>query len=103
MSFPKKTPAEEKLATFDFSLEAANGTTLSNPAVTATLKSGAGGADADITIGTPSVIGRKVYALLSGGVDGCVYRISCAVDADNGEHHQVDKDLPISAKAALVS
>jgi hypothetical protein len=40
--------------------------------------------------------------LIGGGEDGATYRLSCTVDADNGEHHQIDKDLPVKEKAAVV-
>ena len=101
MSFPKKTPDETKLATFDFSTEAAAGTTLSNPTVTITHLSGDGTA-ADLTASGEAVQDQTVTVFLSGGLSGARYRVSCEADASNGEHHRIDKDLPVSETGALV-
>jgi hypothetical protein len=102
MSFPAKTPDEIKLLTFDFTGEAASGNTLSNAAFTKSLVSGTGSAS-DLTIGTPQIVGLTVMALVSAGVDGAKYRLTCEVDASpNGEHHRIDKDLPVKETAALV-
>jgi hypothetical protein len=102
MTFPAKTPDEIKMVTFDFSTEAASTSTLSNPTVTATLKSGTGTA-ADITIAAPQVVSKTVLVLISDGLDGAKYRLSCECDASNGEHHRIDKDLPVKETAAVVS
>jgi len=101
MTFPKKTPHEEKLVTFDFEPEAAVGTTLTNPAVVVTVVTGPGSVG-DLTISTPTVVDQTVQTLIGSGLDGCKYRVSCEVDASNGEHHQIDKVLPVSEKGAVV-
>jgi len=106
MSFPKKAPDETKLVTFDFSSEAAIGSTLSNPVVDVfEIVSGSGGSLTDLTIGTATIpVGTQtVQALIGAGVEGVKYRVRCEVDASNGEHHRIDKDLPVAAKGALVS
>jgi hypothetical protein len=101
MSFPAKAPDEIKLLTFDFTSEAASGNTLSNAVFTKTLISGTGSA-ADLTIGTPQIVGLTVMVLVSAGLDAAKYRLSCEVDASNGEHHRIDRDLPVKETAALV-
>lgn len=102
MSFPDKTPDEEKLLTFDFSTEAAEGNTLSNATVEAVLVSGSGD-ESDLTLGTPVIAGQTVQVMASDGLDGAKYQIICEVDASNTEHHRIDKILPVKEKAALVS
>lgn len=108
MSFPKKTPIEKKLLTFDFVGEAAEGTTLSNPTITVTVKSGAG-VYSDLQVDTPVVVdapsgavGQAVQVFAWAGLSGTTYRINCQADASNGEHHEIDKDLPVAANAAVV-
>lgn len=104
MAFPKKTPDEIKLITFDFSTEAAEGSVLSNPTVICeAVVAGTGGAVGDLDItDIEVVIGQKVTCLVGDGVDGCQYRLRCCVDADNGEHHEIEKVLPVADLAALV-
>jgi hypothetical protein len=102
MAFPKKTPTEIKLATFDFEPEVPAGAVLSNPDVSVTSATGDGSDVTDVDVGVPAVVGLTVTVLLGGGLDACKYRIKCAVDVDDGEHAEIDKDLPVSEKAALV-
>lgn len=105
MTFPKKTPDEIKLLTFKFTGEAPEGSVLTSPTVTATLLPGGTGtaADLDIDTGSITVTGLWVTVLVGQGLDGCKYRLNCQVNADNGEHHEIDKDLPVSIKGALVT
>ena len=103
MAFPKKTPDEVKLLTFDFTKEAAEGSILSTPILTVeSVVSGTGGAIGDVTLSTGVLSGKVVSCLATGGKNGVVYRLRCDVDADNGEHHEIEKDLPVSDVAALV-
>ncbi len=101
MSFPKKVPDESKLVTFDFEPEAAAGSLLSNPALSVTQVFGEGSVT-DLTVGPPGIDDLMVKVLISAGLDGVRYRIRCEVDADNGEHHIIEKDLPVYESAALV-
>ena len=102
MSFPAKTPAEVKLVTFDFSSEAATGALLSGAAVEAGSVISGPGAVGDITVTGIDITGQTVSALVGGGTSGTKYRLTCTVDADNGETHQIDKDLPVKDNAAVV-
>lgn len=102
MSFPAKTPAEVKLVTFDFSSEAATGAVLSNATVEASSVVSGAGVVGDITVTSITVTDQTVSALVGGGVSGTKYRLTCTVDADNGETHQIDKDLPVKNSAAVV-
>ena len=102
MSFPAKTPGETKILSFDFSREAAVGSVLTYYGISASAVISGPGVVDDIQVGTVAVDGFVVSAPVGGGIDGTKYRISCTVDADNGETHQIDKDLPVKDNAAVV-
>ena len=97
-TLPKKTPTEKKIVTFDFSSEAAVGSTLSVPVLTVTLASGAG-SETDLTRGTPSIQGQQVLVLISDGIDGAQYKLLCQVQASNSEVHEMAAKLPVSVNA----
>lgn len=102
MTFPKKAPGETKLLTFDFTGDAAPSAALANPAVIAVVATGYGDpSDVDIDT-TIQVDGQKILVLVGGGIDRTTYRMRGEADADNGEHHIIEKDLPVSDDAALV-
>jgi hypothetical protein len=102
MTFPAKAPAEKKLLSFDFSTEAATGAVLSNPVVSVLKVVSGTGNITDVTIASAFIDGLWVRALTSVGLPGVKYRIRAEADADNGEHHIIDKDLPVTEKGALV-
>lgn len=102
MSFPAKTPSEVKLVTFDFTSEAATDAVLSNAVVEASSVISGSGVIGDITVTSILVTAQSVSALVGGGVSDTKYRLTCTVDADNGETHQIDKDLPVKDTAAMV-
>jgi hypothetical protein len=117
MPFPKKTPDEIKLATFMFNTEMPEGSLIQDADVTAFDLTDQVDATAEvINAGSVTIIdmldddgavitGREqqwVLVFLRDGIDGHKYRISALATADNGETHQIDKDLPVSVKGALV-
>ena len=97
---PAKTPTEEKLVTFDFTIEAVVGSVLSGPTVAKSVISGNDPAAVGLTVGSASVSGLQAQALVSGGLDGVTYQLTCTVDADNGEVHQILASLAVSETAA---
>ena len=99
-TLPAKTPTEQKLVTFDYTTEAVAGNTLSSPGVAKALISGADPGAAGLTVGAAVVVGLQAQALVSGGVDGAVYQLTCTVDASNGERHQIIAKLAVSVDAA---
>jgi len=99
-TLPAKTPSEAKLVTFDFTTEAVAGNTLSGPTVAKALISGSDPGAASLTVGSAAAVGLQVQALVSGGVDGCVYQLTCTADASNGERHQIIARLAASVAAA---
>lgn len=97
---PAKTPTEEKLITFDFTIEAVAGSVLSSPTVGKSVLTGTDPGAAALTVGPASVDGLQAQALVSGGLDGVTYQLTCTVDADNGEVHQILASLAVSETAA---
>jgi hypothetical protein len=85
------------------------GTTLANPTIAVTLRSGTG-AETDLQRSALTIVdapggavSQAVQVYAWAGLDGAKYRISIEADASNGEHHQIDKDLPVAATAAVVA
>jgi hypothetical protein len=99
-TLPAKTPTEEKLVTFDFTSEAVAGSVLTNPSVAKDVISGVDPGAAGLTVGGTIVVALQAQALVSGGLAGVTYRLTCTVDADNGEVHQIIAQMAVSADAA---
>ena len=99
-TLPAKTPTEAKLCTFDFTTEAASGSVLSGPTVAKAVISGADPGAASLTIGAAIVTGMQAQALVSGGLTGVVYQLTCTVTADNGEVHQILARMAVDVGAA---
>lgn len=99
-ALPAKTPTEDKVVTFDFSGEAATGATLSAPTVTKSLVTGTDAGAASLTIGSATVSGLTVLALVSGGLEGSTYELYCEVTASNGEVHDRAAALRVTVLAA---
>jgi hypothetical protein len=102
MAFDKKTPAEVKLLTFNFSGKAPAGITLSNPTVIVLSVVAGTGHVGDVTLSSALVSDLTVTALGSAGLDGNRYRLKAAADGSNGEHYEVERDLPVSASSAVI-
>jgi hypothetical protein len=103
MAFNTKTPDEIKLLVFDFAAKAVSGVTLSNPSVSVDSVVAGTGVVGDVTLGTPAVADLTVTALGTGGVDASRYRLKAEVDASNGEHLEVFRDLPVSVSSGRVT
>lgn len=99
-TLPAKTPSEAKLVTFDFTTEAVAGNTLSGPTVAKALISGNDPGAASLTVGSAVAVGLQVQALVSGGVDGADYQLTCTATASNGEVHQILAVLAVRGDAA---
>ncbi len=101
MAFDRMTPDEIRLLTFDFSGKAPATATLSNPTVVVDSVVAGVGTIGDITLGTAAAVDLTVTVLASTGVDGNRYRLKAEADGSNGEHYEVQKDLPVSARAVI--
>lgn len=102
MSFDRKTPDEISLLTFDFSTKATSGVTLSNPTIVVDSVVAGTGLVGDVSLGTATVVDLTVTALGTGGVDGSRYRLKAEVDASDGEHLEIFRDLPVSKSSGVV-
>jgi hypothetical protein len=103
MTFPSKDPQEVKLITFDFTGEAPTGAILTSPVIVVAQAKGIGAVIGDVVlVGSPAISGLKVRQLASLGITGASYLLRCDVDGDNGEHHIIEKWLPVSVKAPIV-
>ena len=104
-----KDPDEVKCVLFDFNAKVQPPMVLSNPTFAVALVSGPGTA-ADLALAplttqqlqTMRISLYTVPVLATGGRDGAKYQVRCECDADNGEHHVLEKTLKVSANGALV-
>jgi hypothetical protein len=103
MAFDAKTPDEIRLLTFDFAAKAVSGVTLSNPTLSVDSVVAGTGIIGDVTLGTGAVADLTVTSLGTGGMDGSRYRLKAEVDASNGEHLEVFRDLPVSISSGRVT
>jgi|SRR5215831_1176516 len=87
----QKLPAETKAVTFDFTEELAPGTTLTGtPIVTV---------DAGLTAGAPGLDATSTFVtvLISGGVMGAFYLVTCRCGSTDGQLHEIDAIVEIAA------
>lgn len=98
-ALPDKTPTEAKVVTFDFSGEAASGSTLAGQTIAKSVLSGSDPGAAALSLGSPSVAGQTVLVMVSGGLDGVRYELYCSVTASNGEEHERAAALRVAAGA----
>lgn len=98
-TLPNKSQGEAKVITFDFTKELAEGTTLSSPTVAKSVISGTDPGAAGLTVGSASVAGSLVQALVSAGVEGAVYKLLARATASNGEVHEIAARLGIGEPA----
>lgn len=82
---PSKQQGETKTYAFDFASFLANGETLSTASVTATVYSGVDVSPSAIVSGSASISGTTATQLLTAGVVGVVYDVSCAVTTSAGQ------------------
>ena len=99
-TLPAKTPTEAKLVTFDFTTEAVAGSVLSSPSVAKSVLSGTDPAAVGLTIGSAVATDLQVQAMVSGGIAGVTYQLTCTASADNGEVHQILAKMAVAADAA---
>lgn len=79
--FDDKEPSAEVTVEFDFGADVG---TVSNPAVTIAVFSGADPASSSMLIGVPSVIGSKVLQRIGAGLHAVDYALECFADATGG-------------------
>ena len=80
---PEFAPGESSLIGLDFSYVIPPGVGIASGALTIFTNAATPAASSDFTIGEVTVLGRTLYALLSGGIDGTDYQLRwSATDTD---------------------
>lgn len=84
---PQKSPAATQAVVFDFASSYSVGTTatLTSATVTATVWAGVDPSPGLIVDGVATVNGLQATQLVTGGVDGVVYRVKCVALTSDGQ------------------
>lgn len=86
ITLPDKPVGETSLASFDFISQLAAGETLTGAVVTASVFSGVDGTPENIISGAEILEGTIVSQMITGGVAGVVYWLSCSVSTSTGQN-----------------
>lgn len=98
--WPFKDPEEVFACTFDFTLELAEGETISGtPEVAVAVVSGTDTAAAALTSGAPVVEAGRVLQRLVGGVAGVTYSLTCIATTSDGNKLARAAILPVEIAA----
>jgi hypothetical protein len=92
-----KYEGETKAVSFDFTSMLAIGETLTSQVVTAAVFQGEDSAPEDLIDGSATASGAVVSQMITGGVVGVVYVLSCAVETSNSQ------DLLMNELVAVIS
>ena len=85
--FPAKLSTETHLLTFDFSNDLPAGVTISTQVVTAAVYSGVDASPSSIISGSASDSSQTVTQLVTGGVSGTTYLLTCAITTSDSQAH----------------
>ena len=88
---------EIKEARFDFSTEAAEGTTLTSPSVTCVVLDGTDASPSSVLYGSPTVSGKEVVQRIQPGVVGCTYKLNAFASDSSGLRHHIAAKLSVVA------
>jgi hypothetical protein len=94
MSLSPKYPAEVVTVTFDFT---ALTTTAANATIVPTISGGSDAAPSGILNGFPTIVGAKVYQKIQGGNVGTIYKLTCSIDGDSGNHYQLSDTIQVQS------
>lgn len=78
---------EVKAITFDFSVDATEGSTLVSPTVTCTVLHGTDATPSAVLVGSATVVGHTVVQLVQPGVVGVNYLVRALVSENTGLRH----------------
>lgn len=84
-----KLAGESRLLSWDFAAELAEGEALTGAPTFVVVDGSTGEVSTGLTVGTPAVSGARVQALVSGGVAGMLYFVTCTALTDAGQTLQV--------------
>lgn len=85
--FPAKLSTETHLLTFDFSNDLPAGVTISTQVVTAAAYSGADASPSSVISGSASDSSQTVTQLVTGGVSGTTYLLTCTITTSDSQTH----------------
>lgn len=98
MRWSDKDPDEIVPVGFDHVDALADGEALIAVSCAVTLIKGTDPAPADILLGSAAIVGTSVQQWVTGGVDGCEYRVSFTTDTDGGKRLVEAAILRVRAK-----
>lgn len=84
-SFPPKFVGSSLFADFDFASVLDVGETVSSAVVTSTVYSGTDASPSSMISGSASASGTTVTQLITGGVEGVMYYLTCTITTSNGQ------------------
>ena len=96
---PLKPQSETSKVTFDFISKLAIGETISTATTTAAVWSGADSVPSSLISGAASISGTKVSQMLTGGVAGTVYKLSCTITTSSGQTLTIWGIVPVLVDA----
>lgn len=85
--FPAKTSSEIHLLSFDFSNDLPAGVTISTQIVSAAVYSGVDATPSAIISGAATDTAQVVTQLLTGGVSGTTYLLTCSITTSDSQTH----------------
>lgn len=90
-----KPSNETRSEVFDFTSRLAIGETISTASVTATVYSGTDASPSAVVSGSASISGSQVTQMLTGGVEGNVYLLSCVAITSASQQLRLDGFLAV--------
>lgn len=90
-----KVVNETRKETFDFTSRLAIGETISSATVTCTVYSGTDATPSSVISGVATISGTKVTQLVTAGVLGVIYLLTCAATTSAGQILELQAFLPI--------
>lgn len=96
-TWPLKHPAERITAEFDFGPSLAAGDSLASVQLVVTTVLGVDAAPAAVVFGAAQLRGARAYQQLTGGLNGCSYRVECRATTAQNNLLLLARVLPVVA------
>jgi hypothetical protein len=95
ITWPVKHPVERVTAEFDFGPSMPAGDTLASVQMSVTTLQGVDAAPGALVYGAAQLKGARAYQALTGGLDGCSYRVECRGTTANNNLLLLARVLPV--------